>query len=245
MNEIFIIQSVVELIAIGIGFYFVYVKSFMGQKGKNLATKEDIGAITKEIEQVKQEYTKGVELFKSQTDLIASNNKEHYKDSKKVIMDFYDAFVLFRYHVVTPILTLNRIETFSKWVDDADILQKEVVIQKERFDLFVNNDALKNQAIIMVGIVFDYRELKLLCEYATIETSIQLKEYAKRMEAENKTQESSVLDVINETAASVAKDYTEKLDNKYKELRSGFAQFKQTIREHFDMMNNPAKEEKL
>ncbi|MDZ5109716.1 hypothetical protein [Pseudomonas putida] len=42
-----------------------YLPGYMGEKGKNLATKEDIAEITNKIEQVKVEYAKQLELYKS------------------------------------------------------------------------------------------------------------------------------------------------------------------------------------
>jgi hypothetical protein len=43
----------------------VYFPSYIGEKAKNLATKEDIADITNKIEQVKVEYAKQIELYKS------------------------------------------------------------------------------------------------------------------------------------------------------------------------------------
>lgn len=42
-----------------------YLPGYIGEKAKNLATKEDIADITKKIEQVKVEYAKQLELYKS------------------------------------------------------------------------------------------------------------------------------------------------------------------------------------
>lgn len=42
-----------------------YFPSYMGEKGKNLAMKEDIQAITEKIESVKAEYTKSLEEIKA------------------------------------------------------------------------------------------------------------------------------------------------------------------------------------
>jgi hypothetical protein len=41
-------------------------KSYLGEKGKNLATKEDISAITQKIESVKEFYSKSLESYKFQ-----------------------------------------------------------------------------------------------------------------------------------------------------------------------------------
>jgi hypothetical protein len=42
-----------------------YISSYLGEKGKNLATKEDIKAITEEVEAVKAQYTRSVEEFRN------------------------------------------------------------------------------------------------------------------------------------------------------------------------------------
>ncbi|MFJ4433855.1 hypothetical protein ACIPZG_23225 [Pseudomonas sp. NPDC089395] len=43
-----------------------YLPGYIKEKGKNLATKEDIAGITDQIEQVKAEYSKQLELYKSE-----------------------------------------------------------------------------------------------------------------------------------------------------------------------------------
>lgn len=43
-----------------------YLPGYFKEKGKNLATKEDVAAITKKIEEVKVEYAKQLELYKSE-----------------------------------------------------------------------------------------------------------------------------------------------------------------------------------
>lgn len=43
----------------------IYLPGYIGEKAKNLATKEDIADITSKIEQVKVEYAKQLELYKS------------------------------------------------------------------------------------------------------------------------------------------------------------------------------------
>lgn len=49
------------------GFLFgSYLPSYFKQKGQNLATKEDVRQITKEVEQVKHEYTREAEALRSQ-----------------------------------------------------------------------------------------------------------------------------------------------------------------------------------
>lgn len=51
-----------------------YLPGYIKEKGKNLATKEDVADITNQIEQVKVEYAKQLELYKSE---IWKNQQEH------------------------------------------------------------------------------------------------------------------------------------------------------------------------
>ena len=58
-----LILGIAQLIALSVGALFLwkYLPSYLSQKGKNLATQEDIGKITREVEQVKSEYTERLE----------------------------------------------------------------------------------------------------------------------------------------------------------------------------------------
>lgn len=59
---IFEILLTVAVFLIGL-FVKNYLPSYMDEKGKNLATKEDIEEITRKTEEVQQEFREGFELF--------------------------------------------------------------------------------------------------------------------------------------------------------------------------------------
>jgi hypothetical protein len=83
MSRELIIRLIFDLIYIIIALVLIYWKSFSSEKGKNLATKKDIGEITKEIEQVKNELS-----FKNQS------KRDWFLESKKNLLDFYDAYLV-------------------------------------------------------------------------------------------------------------------------------------------------------
>jgi hypothetical protein len=62
------------LITIGVIALFVkkYLPAYVAEKGKNLATKEDIAGITSEIEKVKSEYARSIEILRSELRLESS-----------------------------------------------------------------------------------------------------------------------------------------------------------------------------
>ncbi len=64
MEVLYIILNVVLVFLLGL-FIKNYLPSYMEEKGKNLATKEDIEAITRKTEEVQKEFREGFELFSS------------------------------------------------------------------------------------------------------------------------------------------------------------------------------------
>jgi hypothetical protein len=59
--------AIVSLIAVH--FLKGYLSSYVEEKGKNLATKEDIGAITREVERVRHDYSALLEQLKARNQL--------------------------------------------------------------------------------------------------------------------------------------------------------------------------------
>ncbi|MDD2982798.1 MAG: hypothetical protein PHQ74_05370 [Crocinitomicaceae bacterium] len=63
------IRLILDIIIILLGCYWIFIKSYYTEKGKNLATKEDIKDITDKIESVKLDYLKLFEDYKKDLNL--------------------------------------------------------------------------------------------------------------------------------------------------------------------------------
>jgi hypothetical protein len=63
--------SVGALVAAGVGYLLVkhFASSYLGQKGKNLADKEDIAALTQQVEEVKRQHSELLEAVKVRNQL--------------------------------------------------------------------------------------------------------------------------------------------------------------------------------
>lgn len=61
-----ITQLVIEILLVLLGLYLAFFKSYFKEKGKNLATKEDISEITEKIETIKSSYAQSLEKAKSE-----------------------------------------------------------------------------------------------------------------------------------------------------------------------------------
>jgi flagellar basal body-associated protein FliL len=74
-----IIGIVLDILIIFIGIYLAFFKSYIGEKGKNLATKQDIGDITSKVETIKYDLKKNYDLDKPALDYSVELDKELIK----------------------------------------------------------------------------------------------------------------------------------------------------------------------
>ncbi|EJO3996482.1 chromosome partitioning protein ParA [Vibrio vulnificus] len=85
---------------IGAGFLFFVLKSFLPayltEKAKNLATKEDIGEITSEVEQVKSGYAEMLEEVKSNHQLKLASIEREKLLKKEVYLDSVEALTKYQ-----------------------------------------------------------------------------------------------------------------------------------------------------
>jgi hypothetical protein len=94
----YILIGLQVLILLGLGCIFLFRKylfSYSSEKGKNLATKEDIGDITRKVEEVKTEYVTEVERLKVDLSLLSRKNDilldekiRVFKKLQKRLVDF-------------------------------------------------------------------------------------------------------------------------------------------------------------
>ena len=71
-----------------------FFPSYLGQKGKNLATKEDLKEITKISEAVKAEYSQLLEQLKANNQLLHSSIERKQNLKKEVLMEGIEALTL-------------------------------------------------------------------------------------------------------------------------------------------------------
>ncbi|MBD3652628.1 hypothetical protein [Kangiella sp.] len=77
----------------GIIFYFIksYIPAYLSEKGRNLATKEDIGTITDEVESVKSGYAEILEEVKVSNQIKISAIEREQATKKEVYMEAVEA----------------------------------------------------------------------------------------------------------------------------------------------------------
>jgi len=128
-----------------VGFFLKsYLPSYFGEKGKNLATKEDISDITNRVEEVKAAYSAKIEGIRSAIAEISGNRNEYLHEQRACLLKFYDLSVEFFYE--------KLVVNFGDFpIDQGQSLAK---YQSSFFELVSN--LLKSYQRIVV--YFDHKE---------------------------------------------------------------------------------------
>ncbi len=111
MNTKIIIILIIQIILFIVGLFIIFFKSYFKKKGENIATKEDIGLITKEIENIKNEIS-----FKNQKKI------DFFFERKKNLINFYD------YYFIWVNGSLNVIDHIISHSNDEKVL-RELITQ--------------------------------------------------------------------------------------------------------------------
>jgi len=90
VSEILLWTNLVVLLLIGLGLK-TYLPSYLKEKAKNLAKKEDIQEITNQVESIRKTHKSDIELFKGQI----QSNLEAQERKREVYNDFIKSLGLF------------------------------------------------------------------------------------------------------------------------------------------------------
>lgn len=91
----------------------------MKYKAKNLATKEDIGEITKIVESIKTDMVKDTEILKAQLSLQNQNKYSLKSEERKALIDFHTKL----YNWINRIVNTNSIDSIAELNDAIKSLE--------------------------------------------------------------------------------------------------------------------------
>ena len=115
MEWFIIIVNAILIFLLGL-FIKHYLPSYMDEKGKNLATKEDIQEITRKTEEVQKEFKENFEMFSSD---LKFKYDFYYKQYSELYCKLYEIIIQSEY--VRHFLSLTAGETHS--FDDTPFLE--------------------------------------------------------------------------------------------------------------------------
>jgi len=134
------IQLILEAIIILIGLYLAFFKSYFQEKGKNLATSEDIEKITRKVENVKKELAEDLALSKSKIDILYNLKLNQLNNKREALLCFHKVFSSWFNKLTNPVNLVND-------TDNIEINQKI----KEYYDFYES-------------VLNEYNHLEVFCE---------------------------------------------------------------------------------
>lgn len=126
------VQIILQILIVIIGLYLVFFKSYIQEKGKNLATKEDIELITQKIEKVKSDI--GILTHKK---ISLSSEKQ------SSLLDFISKYAAWLNYImrVSIICDSDPANTYTEKINEKlDQLYYDVEVTETKIDVFFSSD---------------------------------------------------------------------------------------------------------
>lgn len=215
-NVIIISIQILMLIALGLLYYTLknLLPGYFDQKGKNIATKEDISEITELVEAAKQTFTAETEKLKATLLVVSNIQVGIISEERNVIVDMNEKYFKWVNNLMDT--SLNNIDIYNN--HELDIHYQKVneyysdlLSSEAKFTLFIENkplleslnklrmESLNKLAPLILTYISSLKPLNLELEYMQrTETAEQLPEkraenFRKRNEAHSEFQR-AVLD---------------------------------------------------
>jgi hypothetical protein len=129
-----VVQIILEIIIVLIGFYLAFFKSYFQQKGKNLATKEDIEHITRIVEKVKNQ-------IQYSTHAKISLKKEEQKSIIKCY-ETYNNWLNLILNIYPGKITEKNIDDINRLLEELHEAYSKTNIAYSRLSLFIEDPGL-------------------------------------------------------------------------------------------------------
>ena len=102
MNNTELFRLMVEILLVAVTLYLAFFKSYFTEKGKNVATKEDIEEITAKVETIKTQFIRETEQLKINLQFQNTVKASIYQERKDAVIDLYEQFNVW-YHSVSDL----------------------------------------------------------------------------------------------------------------------------------------------
>jgi hypothetical protein len=221
------------------GFIILYftiknlLPSYFNEKGKNIATKEDISDITKLVEQVKHSFTKETEYLKANLNFLTNIQSSLFSEESSAIIDLNEKY--FRWLNFLLDSSLNDVDLFnneeleahSKIINNSyrDFLNSET-----RFNLFVKNHELtKFTTQLKINILESLNHHPFECISALKKNNHEWEKIKKFEPLETQTQKHSQ---YLENYSSITDEFRKKMLVDYREISPKCSEFQRLCRDH-------------
>lgn len=214
-----ITSVIIQILILFIGMYLALFKSYFTEKGKNLATKEDVEDITKKVESIKTEFIKETEKLKHELQFENQIKISFTNDLKNSIVEVYDDYN--NWHNIIYNSFLNSLDFSLKDIDKADMEMDKAYLKFEtavsKLELYIKNDRLDEILKRILDANYNFQEM--VQDYwedlsEIVDDEEQNVEFSQKLDDEK-------LELYNKTSEKISRE-SSKVLNIQEELRDIF-----------------------
>ena len=154
------IQTILAFLTVIIGLYLAFFKSYLTEKGKNLATKKDIGEITKIVEATKKQFTADAEYLKNRLSLFSQSFHSIKTLERDAIIEINRKYSDWLYTLTTFSLVFYDYDNYRLLKEQDFIFNsklKEFEISEDNLHLYMHDEELRKTKLQLVQLT---RELQ-------------------------------------------------------------------------------------
>ncbi len=138
-------EIILEILLILIGLYLALFKSYFQEKGKNIATSEDIEGLTLKVESVKQQFLEKNANLKAKLDLLTNLQINYKNDERLALIEFHKSIKqwigLLTESTPSLVNDYDNDEIQSK-IHLYDQVYQEVLSREALLEIYVDDDKL-------------------------------------------------------------------------------------------------------
>jgi hypothetical protein len=237
-------ELAIELGILFLGLYLAFFKSYLTEKGKSAALKEDISGLTLEVEKIKSDFNKEQEILKTDLQRILSNELSYQQEERNAILTFHSIISEWIY----SILEIGYGNYNKTNIDDLIAVRKNIAcyyakagIAKSRIELLIDDaDLVKYAREYYVSTLafhhwteMGFLSLQNNCERQRSLTDrflIVIKEFEKNKEfAEEMAQDEEQLRI---KAKELCDNYYSNRNEEYKKVLNPELDFEKKVKEY-------------
>lgn len=148
-NLTILLKWFIELSILFLMLYLAFIKSYFKEKGKNIATKEDIEGITLLVEKIKTEFSKETEILKANLQLSNQIYFSIKAEEIKSLLSFYEKYSSWLNSILkiyTSKITPQNKELLSKYVINIEDIYNDFLLSESKLHLFIKDSDLIKSA---------------------------------------------------------------------------------------------------
>jgi len=229
---IIIIQIVIIL---GIAFLSHYFQD----KGKNLATKEDIGQITREVEKARSQYTSELERLKVELKLVIEQQSRLQEKSHEALVEFFEDCICLegdKLNINLGDLPIDGGKSLFDYQNSIDKLFRKTYSDYHRLLLYFKDDAqvVRCAGDLLLAVMEIRKVFKEMFPAAKISLTKEGEAYMLRR-AEHIQDRTDVRSAVAKSDIA-AKAYYEKINPARDKMRMAFGKYLQALNSYFESL---------